>query len=236
MGWKPPKYLGRFDLLPLIVSGVDGKPRVFEIPKGFIAEVIIRHPHFEWFEELGLRWYSLPVVCNMGLDLGKSFYQSCPFNGWYVCTEIGSRNLGDEGRYNMLPEIATRMGLDIKKPRSLWRDRAMMELNEAVLYSYQTAKVRMLDHHTASDEYVRFCKQEARAGREVSSEWAFIVPPATPSATKVFFMNMFKQDYLPDYRKIDHVALGVGSVNFNEVKLAKKEAVCPFTGKSKAKE
>lgn len=64
--------------------------------------------------------YALPVVTDMALDLGFKYYQTTPFNGWYVCTEIGVRNLGDEKRYNMLPTIASRMGLDINKPRTLW--------------------------------------------------------------------------------------------------------------------
>jgi nitric-oxide synthase len=41
-------------------------------------------------------------------------------------TEIGSRNLGDEARYNLLPVVAGRMGLDLTTPASLWKDRALI--------------------------------------------------------------------------------------------------------------
>jgi nitric-oxide synthase len=59
----------------------------------------------------------------MYLEAGGIRYPAAPFNGWYMCTEIGSRDLGDEGRYNQLPEIAARMGLSIGSPRTLWKDR-----------------------------------------------------------------------------------------------------------------
>lgn len=36
-----------------------------------------------------------------------------------------------------LQPIAEKMGLDTKKSSSLWKDRALVEINIAVLYSYQ---------------------------------------------------------------------------------------------------
>lgn len=38
--------------------------------------------------------------------------------------------------FNLQP-IAEKMGLDTKKSSSLWKDRALVEINIAVLYSYQ---------------------------------------------------------------------------------------------------
>lgn len=34
-------------------------------------------------------------------------------------------------------EVATMMGLDTRKTSSLWKDQALVEINIAVLYSYQ---------------------------------------------------------------------------------------------------
>jgi Nitric oxide synthase, oxygenase domain len=51
-------------------------------------------------------------------------------------TEIGARNLADVDRYDLLPVVASRLGQDITKERSLWRDRALVELNLAVLHSF----------------------------------------------------------------------------------------------------
>lgn len=57
---------------------------------------------FEWFEDLGLRWYALPAVSNMMFDCGGLQFTAAPFNGWYMSTEIGCRNLCDAQRLNML--------------------------------------------------------------------------------------------------------------------------------------
>ena len=63
------------------------------------------------------------------LEIGGIMYTAAPFNGWYMGTEIGARNLADEGRYNKLPLIAKLMGQDTSSETTLWRDRALVELN-----------------------------------------------------------------------------------------------------------
>ena len=50
----------------------------------------------------------------------------------------------------MLEPIATRMGLDTRKSSSLWKDRALVEVNIAVLYSYQQQRVTI----TGSDHFI----------------------------------------------------------------------------------
>ncbi len=50
---------------------------------------------------MGLRWYAVPMVSFMMLDCGGIEYSAVPFNGWYMGTEIGSRDLCDESRYNI---------------------------------------------------------------------------------------------------------------------------------------
>lgn len=57
---------------------------------------------YDWFAELGLRWYTLPAVSGMVFDCGGLQFTAIPFNGWYMTTEIGTRNLGDPHRYNKL--------------------------------------------------------------------------------------------------------------------------------------
>ncbi len=57
---------------------------------------------YERFSELGLRWYAVPAVSGMLLDVGGLEFTACPFNGWYMSSEIGGRNFTDEYRYNML--------------------------------------------------------------------------------------------------------------------------------------
>ena len=130
------------------------------------------------------------MVCDIELRLAAAVYPAAPFSGWYMGTEIGSRNLADEARYNLLPLIARRLGLDGAARASLWRERALVELNAAVLHSFALARCRIVDHHTASDEFLRFCALEKAAGREVSAQWDWIVPPLAGAATAVFHRPM----------------------------------------------
>lgn len=53
------------------------------------------------FDDLNLKWYALPAVSSLCLDIGGIEFPAIPFNGWYMGTEIG-RNLGDCNRYNLL--------------------------------------------------------------------------------------------------------------------------------------
>ena len=80
-------------------------------------------------------------------------------------TEIG-RNLAE--RYNVLPKIADKMGLDQKVNTSLWQDKAMLELNVAILHSYQKAGVTMVDHHTASKQFLMHDKREKGASHDTT--------------------------------------------------------------------
>ncbi len=190
LGWVPPRVRTAFDLLPWIIVGRDERPAVFPVPAGLVREVELSHPTLPWFAELALKWYAVPVVCDLALHVAGAEFPFAPFSGWYMGTEIGSRNLGDEARYNLLPVVARRMGLDLTTPSGLWKDRALIELNAAVLHSFAAAGCRIVDHHTASQEFIRFCTMEEQAGRPVSAEWEWIVPPLSSSATPVFHRPM----------------------------------------------
>lgn len=199
LGWHPPKERSAFDLLPLVISGRDGKPEVFTLPPELAREVPLTHPEHPWFSELRLRWYALPMITDMRLHAAGTDYCAAPFNGWYMGTEIGARNLADENRYHQLPAIAARLGLDTSKPRSLWKDRALVELNRAVLHSFAEAGVKMVDHHTASAEFMRFSAREQREGRSVSARWDWIVPPLSPASTEVYHTPMTEEARTPDF-------------------------------------
>lgn len=73
----------------------------------------------------------------MMLDCGGLEFTGAPFNGWYMSTEIGCRDLCDVNRYNILEKVATKMGLDTRSVATLWKDRALVEVNVAVLHSFQ---------------------------------------------------------------------------------------------------
>lgn len=179
-GWRP-EAEGDFVLLPLLVGD-----EWFAWEAQDCLEVPIVHPESDW-SALGWRWYALPAVSNMRLEVGGVRYATAPFSGYYMVTEVGSRDLGDVRRYNGLPRVAEVMGF---AGEPLWQDRASYELNRAVLHSYKLAGVTMVDHHTASSQFMLFHQQEQAAGRPVSAQWSWIVPPTCGSATEVFFQPM----------------------------------------------
>ena len=188
MGWVG---LGTpFDLLPLIIQMPGQKPQLFELPPSIVMEVPITHPDYDWFAELGLKWHALPAVSDWRLEIGGISYSAAPFNGWYLSTEIGARNFGDEQRYNLLPIVGERLGLNTRSKLSLWKDRALLELNRAVLHSFTECGVTMVDHHNASKQFMRHCSQEAKAGRIVPADWGRIVPPLSASTMEVFHLEM----------------------------------------------
>jgi nitric-oxide synthase len=199
LGWPGPRTPGRFDLLPLLVQPAGQPVSWHEVPSGAVLEVPLQHPELDWFIELGLRWYAVPVISDMYLVAGGIRYPAAPFSGWYMCTEIGSRNLGDTTRYDQLPVIARRMGLSTASDRTLWKDKAMTELNLAVLHSFTEAGVTMADHHTESARFLRHIDAEQSRGRGCPADWTWIVPPAASSATPVFHRYYSDFDQAPNF-------------------------------------
>ncbi|MFD3724865.1 nitric oxide synthase oxygenase [Streptomyces sp. NPDC058671] len=185
LGWK--RNEEPFQVLPLMVrEHPGGRPEWYELPDDAVREVRLTHPGHPWFADLGLRWYAVPAISDMTLEIGGVRYPAAPFNGWYMGTEIGARNLADADRYDLLPVVADRLGLDRSTERTLWRDRALVELNLAVLHSFHEAGVTMADHHTESRRFLRHIAQESRHGRATPADWSWIVPPVSGSATPVF--------------------------------------------------
>ncbi len=178
MGWRGPG--SRFDVLPLAIQLPDRHPELFELAREEVLEVEIGHPVHDWFAELGLRWHAVPAISSMRL-------------------EIGARNLADVDRYDMLPVIARRLGLDTTSDRSLWKDRALVELNLAVLWSFDRAGVSMTDHHTESRRFLQHLDQEQRAGRSVPADWTWVVPPLSPATTPVFHRYYDEADLRPNF-------------------------------------
>jgi len=206
LGWAGGRPPGRFDVLPLLVQAPGGPVTLHRLPADAVLEVIISHPEFGWFADLGLRWHAVPVISDMYLEVGGVCYPAAPFNGWYMCTEIGSRDLGDTGRYDLLPVIAGRMGVSVASDRTLWKDKAMTELNLAVLHSFTAAGVTIADHHTESARFLAHLEREERHGRACPADWTWIVPPAASSATPVFHRYYQNFDQTPNFYR--HGPLG----------------------------
>lgn len=197
LGWQG--SMTPYDVLPLVLQIGNREPRVYEIPKDLVLEVQIEHPEITAFTELGLQWYAVPIVSNMRLEIGGISYTAAPFNGWYMGTEIGARNLADTERYNKLPEVAAMMGLDTSRQSSLWKDRALVELNVAVLHSYKQSGVAIVDHHTAAQQFMHFKANEQKAGRDVTGNWAWLIPPMSAAATPIFHKPFKNEINTPNF-------------------------------------
>ncbi|ERN51484.1 nitric oxide synthase oxygenase [Alkalihalophilus marmarensis] len=197
LGWKGEGT--PFDVLPLVIQCGKRTPKWFEIPKDCIMEVPITHPAKPQFKGLNLKWYGVPFISDMRLEIGGIDYVAAPFNGWYMGTEIGARNLADETRYHMLPKVAGILGLNSEREAYLWRDEALVELNRAVLYSFKEAGVSIVDHHTAAKQFKRFEEREEDAGRPVTGMWSWLIPPMSPAATHIFHKDYDNKVVSPNY-------------------------------------
>jgi nitric-oxide synthase len=186
LGWRGPERRGSFDVLPLLVEAGHGERLLSVLPADAVLEVPLTHPDHRWFTGLGLRWHAVPAISDMPLEIGGVRYPAAPFNGWYMASEIGARNLADPGRYDLLPVIADLMGLATGDDRTMWRDRALVELTLAVQHSFDRAGVTIADHHSESRRFLAHLEREERAGRSCPADWSWIVPPLSGAQTAVF--------------------------------------------------
>jgi nitric-oxide synthase len=141
LGWRPPVGRSGFDKLPLVVQTAHEGVSLHPLPRDVVLEVPLEHPEHAWFAGLGLRWHAVPVISNMRLVIGGITYPAAPFNGMYICQAIGEDVLADDAAYGLVRHIAERLGLDATSERTLWRDRAVVELNRAVVHSFDAAGV-----------------------------------------------------------------------------------------------
>lgn len=187
-----------FDVLPLVFSIDGNEPVYMPIPEEYVKEVPLEHPEYS-FSSLEVKWYGVPMISDMRLEIGGISYTAAPFNGWYMGTEIGARNLADHDRYNLLPAVAGMMGLDTSRNSTLWKDKALIELNVAVLHSFKKQGVTIVDHHTAAQQFSQFEKQEAACGRLVTGNWVWLIPPVSPAATHIYHKPYQNQIHKPNF-------------------------------------
>lgn len=197
LGWKGKG--GRFDILPWVFSAPGETPTFYDIPDELVLRIKLEHPSFPWFAELNLEWYAIPAVSDMMFDVGGIEFTAAPFSGWYMGTEVGARDLCDPQRYNITNEVALKMGLDTTSPASLWKDKVLVEVNLAVLYSYQQAKVTIVDHHTAAETFMKHMETEQKLRGGCPADWVWVVPPMSASITPVYHQEMIVYNLKPSY-------------------------------------
>ncbi|NEE00050.1 nitric oxide synthase oxygenase [Phytoactinopolyspora halotolerans] len=188
-----------FDVLPLVIDTASDGTAIFDIPEDAVLEVELSHPELPWFADLGLRWHAVPAISSMPLRIGGLTYPTAPFNGWYMGTEIGSRNLVDADRYDMLVRVGRQLGLNTDDERSLWKDRVLVEINRAVLWSFDRAGVKIADHHAESERFMAFVAKEHKAGRTPTAEWSWVVPPMSGASLPVYHQYYDESVHLPGF-------------------------------------
>ena len=188
-GWQPSEPRTEYDILPLVIEVPGQEPKMYHWQPEEVLEVHIEHPTVPELKEIGMRWYAIPAISNFSVHIGGIHYGCMPFNGWYMDTEI-MRDFLDEYRYNKIEEIAKVLKLDTSSEQTLWRDRAALELNIAILHSFQKAKVTMVDHQTASRQFLTHDLREKKAGRECPGDSGWVVPAAGGSTCPVWHHQM----------------------------------------------
>lgn len=91
------------------------------------------------------------------------------------------------------------MGLDTRNPTSLWKDKALVEINIAVLHSFQLMNVTIVDHHTASDSFMKHLENETKLRNGCPADWVWIVPPMSASVTPVYHQEMLSYNMKPSF-------------------------------------
>ncbi|CAK4701934.1 unnamed protein product [Aphanomyces euteiches] len=209
LGWTPPLHKSPFDFLPLVAQGnVRGSaPIVADYPERVKVVVDITHPEYPAMAELKLRWFAVPAISNFCLDVGGLQYPCSPFNGWFMDSEVASRNLADVQRYNVLEDVGRALRLDVRAPRAQWQDRAALELNAAVLHSFQRQQLTIVDHHTASDSFVRHHAKEMQTRGFCPADWVWLTPPIGGATTSIFHQEMVNFCIKPTFLTPDHTII-----------------------------
>lgn len=67
------------------------------------------------------------------------------------------------------------MGLNTRSLSTLWKDKVLLEMNLAVLHSFQKTNVTIIDHHSASESFMIFMKNEIRLRGGCPADWKWIM-------------------------------------------------------------
>jgi len=67
------------------------------------------------------------------------------------------------------------------------------------LRTLQTAKVTIVDHHSATESFMKHMENEYRVRGGCPGDWVWIVPPMSGSITPVFHQEMLNYRLTPSF-------------------------------------
>src|SRR5262249_22188372 len=114
-------------------------------------------------------------------------------------TEIGARNLADTDRYDLLPVVAERIGLDMSSDRTLWRDRAVGGVDRAVVAAVGRAGGPVSRHPPPAQRLPAPIARASRAGRETPGVGGGIVRRLSGAPTGVFHRHCAGPALTPNF-------------------------------------
>lgn len=85
--------------------------------------------------------------------------------------------------------------------------------------------VTIVDHHTASESFMKHYENEMRLRNGCPADWLWIVPPISGSATPVFHQEMALYHLKPSYDTQVSVFIFYIKTILNVLKLASKDIV-----------
>ena len=93
------------------------------------------------------------------------------------------------------------MGLDTSKNISLWKDKVSVEMNYAILHSFQKAGVSIVDQFSASEQFQEHFNNEVRERGGCPADWVWLTPSLSGSLTTLWHQEMLHYHLTPSYER-----------------------------------
>ena len=145
----------------------------------------------------GIFWKSQDTTCcrynNSSSFIFNSITQYFNFSVYpcieSFCTQSSPKILGAE------------MGLDTSKNISLWKDKVSVEMNYAILHSFQKAGVSIVDQFSASEQFQEHFNNEVRERGGCPADWVWLTPSLSGSLTTLWHQEMLHYHLTPSYER-----------------------------------
>ena len=97
--------------------------------------------------------------------------------------------------------LGAEMGLDTSTNISLWKDKVSVEMNYAILHSFQKAGVSIVDQFSASEQFQEHFNNEVRERGGCPADWVWLTPSLSGSLTTLWHQEMLHYHLTPSYER-----------------------------------